>query len=215
MELDASFNSLTYLPTNIGHELLNLQKLIIKLNKIRSLPSSVCDMRSLKYLDAHFNELRGLPKAIGKLSKLEVLNLSSNFSDLTELPESFCDLTNLRELDLSNNQIHALPDTFGRLESLTKLNLEHNPIEVPPVEIINQGIEAIKTFMAKRWIDILVEEDRESVIESQEEGQNGWLTRSTSWLKNVSGSVTEIVGSAMLSPRALSPKDAAYLDQQL
>ena len=89
VELDAGFNSLTYLPTNIGYELLNLQKLMIQLNKIRSLPSSVCEMKSLRYLDAHFNELRGLPIAIGKLTNLEVLNLSSNFSDLRELPETY------------------------------------------------------------------------------------------------------------------------------
>ncbi|CAB4289070.1 unnamed protein product [Prunus armeniaca] len=65
-------------------------------------------MRSLRYLDVHFNELRGLPYAIGRLTTHEVLNLSSNFSDLTELPESIGDQTSLRELDLRNNQIRAL-----------------------------------------------------------------------------------------------------------
>ncbi|XP_027333745.1 plant intracellular Ras-group-related LRR protein 9-like [Abrus precatorius] len=212
VELNASFNGLSYLPTNIGFELGNLQKLMIQLNKIRSLPSSICEMKSLRYLDAHFNELHGLPIAIGKLTSLEVINLSSNFSDLQELPETFGDLISLRELDLSNNQIHALPDTFGRLHNLTKLNLEQNPLEVPPVEIVNQGVQAIKSFMAQRWIDILAEEERKSTHELQEQGENGWLTRSTSWLKNVSGNVTEYIGTTMMSPR--SPKDA-YLDQQL
>ncbi|KAF7806037.1 plant intracellular Ras-group-related LRR protein 9-like [Senna tora] len=216
VELDASFNSLTYLPTHIGYELINLHKLSIQLNKIRSLPSSVCEMRSLRYLDAHFNELHGLPIAIGKLTNLEVLNLSSNFSDLRELPETFGDLTNLRELDLSNNQIHALPDTFGRLDYLVKLNLEQNPLELPPMEIVNEGVEAVKTYMAKRWLDILVEEERKSMHEMQEQAQAGWLTRTTSWLKGyvsgVSGNVTEYLGSAIGTPKA--PKDP-YLDQQL
>jgi len=207
VELDAGFNSLTYLPTNIGYELLNLQKLMIQLNKIRSLPSSVCEMKSLRYLDAHFNELRGLPIAIGKLTNLEVLNLSSNFSDLRELPETFGDLISLRELDLSNNQIHALPDTFGRLDSLTKLNLDQNPVEVPPMEIVNQGVQAVKSFMVQRWIDILAEEERKSTQVLQE-GENDWLTRSTSWLKNVSENVTEMI----MSPR--TPKES-FLDQQL
>ncbi|KAI9087588.1 hypothetical protein K1719_030458 [Acacia pycnantha] len=215
VELDVSFNGLTYLPTNIGLELVNLQKLSIQLNKIRSFPSSVCEMRALRYLDAHFNELHGLPIAIGKLTNLEVLNLSSNFSDLSELPDTFGDLTNLRELDLSNNQIHALPDTFGRLDNLVKLNLEQNPLELPPKEIVNEGVEAIKTFMAKRWVDILLEEERKS-HEIQELAEGGWLTRSTSWLKNyasnISGSVTEYLGSAIGSPR--TPRDPC-LDQQL
>ncbi|XP_061343600.1 plant intracellular Ras-group-related LRR protein 9-like isoform X2 [Gastrolobium bilobum] len=215
VELDVSFNSLSYLPTNIGYELPNLQKLMIQLNKIRSLPSSICELKSLRYLDAHFNELRGLPIAVGRLTNLEVLNLSSNFSDLKELPETFGDLTNLRELDLSNNQIHALPDTFGRLDNLLKLNLQQNPLEMPPMEIVNQGVQAIKTFMAKRWVDILMEEERKSSNEMQEQGQGGWLTRSTSWLKNASENVIGYLGTAVGSPMSpKSPRDA-YLDQQL
>ena len=208
VELDASFNSITYLPTNIGYELVNLERLLIQLNKIRSLPTSVCEMKSLRYLDAHFNELRGLPLAIGKLTKLEVLNLSSNFSDLTELPDTFGDLTNLRELDLSNNQIHALPDTFGRLDNLTKLNLDQNPLEIPPKEVVNEGVEAVKDFMAKRWLEILMEEEKRCMLEVQEQQQTGWLNRSTSWVKSYVSGVTEYLAS----PK--STRDS-YLDQQL
>ncbi|OIV97150.1 hypothetical protein TanjilG_28901 [Lupinus angustifolius] len=210
--LDASFNNLSYLPTNIGYELPNLEKLMIQLNKIRYLPSSVCEMKSLRYLDARVNELHGLPIAIGRLTTLEVLNLSSNFADLKELPETFGDLTNLRELDLSNNQILALPDTFGRLDNLTKLNLEHNPLELPPLEIVNQGVEAIKTFMAKRWIDILAEEERKSSHEMQVQEQSSWLTRSTSWLKSISGNVIGHFGS---SKSSYKPPSDAFLHQQL
>ncbi|KAF9671608.1 hypothetical protein SADUNF_Sadunf12G0065200 [Salix dunnii] len=211
LELDVSFNRLTYLPTNIGYEMLNLQRLSIQLNKICSLPTSICEMRSLYYLDAHFNELHGLPLAIGKLENLEILNLSSNFSDLKELPETFGDLMNLKELDLSNNQISALPDTFGRLDNLTKLNLDQNPLVIPPAEVVKEGVEAVKTFMAKRWLDILVEEERKSMLEVQEQAQTGWLTRSTSWLKTYASGVSETV-SGILSPRG--PRDP-YLDQQL
>ncbi|KAF7838279.1 plant intracellular Ras-group-related LRR protein 9-like [Senna tora] len=204
VELDASFNQLKYLPTNIGYELQHLEKLMIFLNKIRSFPSSVCEMRSLRYLDAHFNELHGLPSAFGRLTNLEVLNLSSNFSDLQELPETFGDLIKLKELDLSNNQISALPNTFGRLDSLSKLNLEQNPLEVPPKEIVKQGVQAVRNYMTRRWVDILNEEER-SRVEMQEQEQMGWLTRSTSWLKNVSESVSG-------SPR--DPKES-YLQEQL
>ncbi|XP_057952025.1 plant intracellular Ras-group-related LRR protein 9-like [Malania oleifera] len=213
IELDVSFNGLTYLPTNIGFELANLRRLSVQLNKIRSLPSSVCDMRSLRHLDAHFNELHGLPHAIGRLTNLEILNLSSNFSDMTELPDTIGDLTNLRELDLSNNQIRALPVTFGRLDNLTKLNLDQNPLVIPPMEVVNQGVEAVKVFMAKRWLDMLVEEEQRSVLEMKEQTQTGWLSRSTSWLNNfvsgVSGSVSGYLGSP-----GKSPKDP-FLDQQL
>ncbi|KAL4193403.1 hypothetical protein AMTRI_Chr06g176710 [Amborella trichopoda] len=213
VELDASFNQLTFLPTNIGYELVNLQRLSVHLNKIRSLPSSVSEMRSLRHLDLHFNELRSLPQSIGRLANLEYLNLSSNFSDLTGLPLTIGDLTNLKELDLSNNQIHALPDTFGRLEKLTKLNLDQNPLVIPPMEIVNQGVEAVKEYMAKRWLDILLEEERKSMVQENNQAQTGWLIRSTSWLNNfvhgITGNVAEYLGTEGKSPRD------PYLDQQL
>ncbi|KAG8064768.1 hypothetical protein GUJ93_ZPchr0004g38718 [Zizania palustris] len=212
IELDVSYNGLTYLPTNIGYELVNLQKLWVYMNKLRSLPSSICEMESLYLLDAHFNELCGLPSAIGKLSSLEILNLSSNFSDMKELPASFGDLLNLRELDLSNNQIHHLPDSFGRLDKLEKLNLEQNPLVMPPVDIGNKGVDAVKEYMAKRWLDILLEEEQKCIaaVESPHAPTPtaAWLARSVSWVSDVSGS---LVG--YLSGENKTEKDA-YLDQQ-
>ncbi|KAH7858164.1 hypothetical protein Vadar_020726 [Vaccinium darrowii] len=213
VELDASFNKLAYLPTNIGFELVKLRRLSIQLNKLRSLPNSICEMVSLQILDVHFNELRGLPLAIGRLINLEILNLSSNFSDLTELPDTLGDLTNLKELDLSNNQIHALPDTFGRLDKLIKLNLEENPLVIPPMEVVNEGVEAVKLFMAKRWLDILVEEERRSMLEVKEPAETGWLTRSKSWLSTVASAVSGSV-SGYLGNMGKSSADP-YLNQQL
>ncbi|XP_065875620.1 plant intracellular Ras-group-related LRR protein 3 [Euphorbia lathyris] len=213
VELDASFNNLMSLPNNIGYGLGNLEKLSIQLNKIRFLPSSVCDMKSLRYLDVHFNELHGLPNAIGKLTNLEVLNLSSNFSDLTELPETISDLVNLKELNLSNNQIRALPDSFGRLENLTSLNLDENPLVVPPKEIASSGVEAVREFMQKRWLDMIAEEHQRRLLEAsqQQEQQSGWLAWGNSLLNNfvsgVSGSVSGYLGGkAQRDP---------LLDQQL
>ncbi|CAN6464449.1 unnamed protein product [Victoria cruziana] len=212
VELDVSFNELTYLPTNLGYELANLQKLLVHLNKIRSLPSSVCEMRSLQQLDAHFNELCGLPFAIGRLTNLEVLNVSSNFSDLKELPESIGDMTNLKELDISNNQIHVLPYSFGRLENLVKLNLDQNPLVIPPAEVVRQGVEAVKEYMAKRWVDLLLEEEHKSVLEANAEAPTGLLSRSTSfvnsWVSRFAGSVAGYLSTTG------EPKDP-LLDQQL
>lgn len=213
MELDASFNELVYLPTNIGYELVNLQKLLVHLNKLCSLPTSICEMRSLRHLDAHFNELCGLPPAIGRLTNLEILNVSSNFNDLTELPDTIGDLINLKELDLSNNQIHALPGTFGRLDKLTKLNLDQNPLVIPPMDIVNIGVEAVKEYMAKRWLDMLVAEEERSMLEINEQSQTGWLTRSTSWLNNWASTVSESVAGYMgTGPKA---NRDPFLDQQL
>ena len=163
-------------------------------------------MKSLQHLDLHFNELGGLPPTIGKLTNLEILNLSSNFSDLTELPATISDLINLKELDLSNNQIHALPDTFGRLMNLAKLNVEHNPLTIPPKEIVAGGVVAIKGYMAKRWADILLEEQHKNMTQVQEQPQASLFTRSTAWL---SGAVSGYFGSTGKS------NEDPYLNQQL
>lgn len=172
-------------------------------------------MVSLRLLDAHFNELRGLPSSIGKLKNLETLNVSSNFSDLQELPITFGDLSNLRELDLSNNQIHSLPDTFGRLENLEKINLDQNPLSEPPAEVISQGVDAVKEYMSKRWLQILIEEEErekrmaEEAAMQQSPQKMGWLTRSVSSVSKLAGNVAEY-----LSPRANRPNHESYLDQQ-
>lgn len=207
--MNASFNKLTYLPTNIGFELVNLKKLSVSLNKIRSLPTSIGEMKSLQILDLRFNELGGIPHTIGKLTNLEILNLSSNFSDLTELPETISDLSSLNELDLSNNQIHALPDTFGRLVSLNKLNVEQNPLVIPPKEVVAEGVVAIKAYMARRWADILEEERQKSMNQVQVQQDVSILTRSTSWLSNVVSNVSGYFGGAAKS------NDDPYLNQQL
>ena len=201
VELDASYNALAYLPTGIGLELVHLQTLRVHLNKLRSLPSSVCEMRSLRLLDAHFNELRGLPAAIGRLSALETLNLSSNFSDMRDLPPSFGDLAGLRELDLSNNQIRALPDCFGRLGRLERLCLDQNPLAVPPPEVVDKGVGAVKEYMAARWAEAVAEEERRrlcaaAVAESPKASTpREWLTRSVSSLSTwVSDVTVKVVG---------------------
>ncbi|KAI3673554.1 hypothetical protein L6452_39677 [Arctium lappa] len=210
VEFDAGFNKLTYLPTKIGHELVNLKKLAIPLNKVRNFPTSIGEMKSLQYLDAHFNELRGLPKSIGKLSNLEVLNLGSNFSDLTELPDTIGDLTNLKELDVSNNQLQELPMTFGRLDKLQKLNVDQNPLVIPPKEVVAEGIGAVKVYMAQRWFDMLVEEEEKSRREAEAMAKASWLTRSTSWL---AGAVFGAAGTASLYFGAGESEDP-YLEEE-
>ncbi|KAJ1279768.1 hypothetical protein BS78_04G180700 [Paspalum vaginatum] len=216
VELDANYNALVYLPTGIGHELVHLQTLRVHLNKLRSLPSSVCEMRSLRLLDAHFNELRGLPADIGRLSSLETLDLSSNFSDMRDLPPSFGDLAGLRELDLSNNQIRALPDCFGRLGRLERLRLDQNPLAVPPPEVVADGVAAVKEYMARRWAEAVAEEERRraSAAAAEESPKAStpreWLTRSVSSLSTwVSDVTVKVVGQDKVA------EEDEFLQQQL
>lgn len=163
------------MPANIGYGLVNLQKLSIHLNKLKALPNSICEMKSLKILDAHLNSIHGLPHAIGRLTKLEVLNVSSNFTNLTEVPESIGDLANLRELDISNNQIRVIPETIYQLENVIKLNIDQNPLVIPPIDIVNKGVQAIKEYMLKRRFSLLEAEQQRSFLAKKEAAETGWI----------------------------------------
>ncbi|KAL8217532.1 hypothetical protein R6Q57_020905 [Mikania cordata] len=176
VEFDASLNMIKHLPTNIGYGLVNLKKLLMPLNKLQSIPTSIGEMASLQILDVHFNELKGLPTSIGMLTKLETLNVSSNFNDLTCLPDTIGNLTSLRELDICNNQIQQLPITFGRLANLTRLSLDHNPLEIPPQEVVDEGVEAVKVYMSKKLYDFIVEGEKKMMWEREEQAQTGWFT---------------------------------------
>ncbi|KAI7749254.1 hypothetical protein M8C21_030898, partial [Ambrosia artemisiifolia] len=183
VELHASFNNLNFLPTNFGYGLTNLKLLSISLNELRFLPTTISELESLKYLDVHFNKLHGIPSSVGKLTNLETLNLSSNFSNLTELPDAITDLANLKELDLSNNQIQVLPESFGQLQSLTKLNLDQNPLVVPPMEIVVKGTDAVKSFMIKWRLENIAAEEQRRLVERNDGNQDGWLSWGTNMLE--------------------------------
>ena len=95
---------------------------------------------------------------------------------------------------------------------LTKLNLDQNPIIVPPIEVVNQGAEAVKEFMAKWWLDLIEEAQQKSMSETQnQQAQTGWLAWGASLLNNVA-EVSESVAEYFGAKKA--PRDP-WLDQQL
>ncbi|KAG0579936.1 hypothetical protein M758_4G137400 [Ceratodon purpureus] len=232
VEFIANFNQLEVWPSDFGFQLNNLQTLSLHLNKISSLPPSIGELRALRFLDVHFNKLRGLPSTIGNLSNLTVLDVSSNFRDFAALPDSVGDLVSLTEMDLSFNQIHELPISMGRLTNLRKLKLEENPLMVPPMEVVEQGHEALMQYMAKLWSESLKTEEEKNLAKSSSFGRafqgngstEGWIpawaggSLVNSWLGKVqAGGLGSLLGGGKpSSPRAKTQStDDSYLDQEL
>ena len=52
----------------------------------------------------------------------------------------------LEILDLSWSRLKEIPESITQLQSLTTLDLSDNPIEIPPLEIVEKGIGAIREY---------------------------------------------------------------------
>ncbi|XP_031375480.1 receptor-like protein 52 [Punica granatum] len=90
------------------------------------IPSSICQLSSLRDLDLSDNRLGTIPRCFGKLSNLSYLDLfSNNFTG--EIPSSICQLSSLRDLDLSYNRlVGTIPRCFGKLSNLSDLFISSN-----------------------------------------------------------------------------------------
>ncbi|MCF3603532.1 COR domain-containing protein [Planktothrix agardhii] len=140
-------NRLTSVPESITR-LTNLSQLDLSLNQLTSVPESITRLTNLSVLDLGFNPLTSVPESITRLTNLSTLNLRSN--QLTSVPESITLLTNLSQLNLGDNQLTSVPESITRLTNLSTLDLSDNPLEDPPIEIANQGINAIREYFRQK-----------------------------------------------------------------
>lgn len=85
--------------------------------------------------------------------------------------------------------------------------MDGNPLEIPPMDIVNKGVEAVKEFMAKRWQDYLLEEERR-MPEMSKKSQAGWM----SWLNDLVSGVSQSLTSHF---RGAKTTRDPYLDQML
>ncbi|XP_019086284.1 PREDICTED: receptor-like protein 12 [Camelina sativa] len=85
-----------------------------------------------KTIDVSGNRLEGdIPKSIGMLKELIVLNMSNN-AFTGHIPPSLSKLTNLQSLDLSQNRLSGkIPPELGKLTFLEWMNFSYNRLEGP------------------------------------------------------------------------------------
>uniref|UniRef100_A0A2L2YLK1 Insulin-like growth factor-binding protein complex acid labile subunit n=1 Tax=Parasteatoda tepidariorum TaxID=114398 RepID=A0A2L2YLK1_PARTP len=111
---------------------ITISNLEVSYNKIEDIDGDVFDTlgESLVTLNLEGNNLKNVPSAINKLSKLQYLNLANN--QITVLPaNAFSGLPGVKELRLDGNKINKIfPGAFNNiLRSLDKLHLQHNKIQ--------------------------------------------------------------------------------------
>ena len=103
--------------------------------KTSTLPKSIGNLSSLQVLELGYNKVMTLPKSIGNLKSLKTLGIYYN--KLMTLPESIGDLKSLTYFDLRNNQLSTLPESIGNLSSLQTLHLVNNQLSTLPESIGN------------------------------------------------------------------------------
>ena len=120
--------SLTEIHEDIKY-LTNLQSLFLCRNKLGSIPKVIGSIQSLKVLDVSVNNLTVLPDEITQLPNLNTLNVSCN--SLVCLPEGLSKCSKLYHLNISKNNITSFPSDFysDRLDLLSTVIAYDNAIE--------------------------------------------------------------------------------------
>jgi Leucine-rich repeat (LRR) protein len=115
-------------------DLYLLDKLILKYCKIPILPKEIGILINLKVLDLlDYGCIKLLPKEIGQLINLKILYLSNN--KLIKLPKEIGNLINLKKLYLDENELTKLPKEIGNLINLKILEIDYNKLTSLPKEI--------------------------------------------------------------------------------
>lgn len=123
--LDLSKKNLTQVP-NLLSKLDNLQYLYLEGNELSDLPENFFSLfQSLKWLDLRNNKLTSIPS------------------------QDLANHCNLRYLLLENNFLKTIPIEIAHIKTLTALNLSNNPIEFPPIEVIEKGVKFTQEYLKK------------------------------------------------------------------
>jgi len=97
------------------------------------LPSEIGKMKNLEVLILNSHLFKTVPSSIGELKALKYLNIAK--SDLTHLPAEITKLTNLRCLDLTNSDLEALPTNLGNMKALERILLKSSYVKEVPSSI--------------------------------------------------------------------------------
>lgn len=103
---------------------------------LNEIPEEVFKLQNLKILILSGNPLEKIPKEIGLLTQLQVLQLADCGLFDDSLPEDIATLQ-LEELTLSNNGLTGF-DLLTKIATLKRLNISGNDIMTLPQEV-SQG----------------------------------------------------------------------------
>ena len=128
--LDIRFNKVTKLPDNVS-VCLRMKTLRVSHNKIRRLNRAIGALAMMTTLDVSHNILRRLPSSVVQCKSLEYLECEHN--ELLSLPIDVGLLCNLQEIRTNNNKLSQLPLSIHVLQKLRTIRFHMNPLtNIPP-----------------------------------------------------------------------------------
>ena len=100
--------------------------------RIKAIPAGISNLKKLQCLSVAGCDLRSLPKELGALKQLEVLDISWNKAlgaapDDVAFPKELKGMKSLRELNLRNCGLRRVPAFVRELSSLEEICLGNNP----------------------------------------------------------------------------------------
>lgn len=126
----------------LGSSILDLSR-----KDLQTLPEELLELTHVEYMYLEGNNIAFLPDEFFKFfPKLKWLDLRNN--ELSRIPSIF--LSNhqcLRNLLLEGNNLRDLPLELGLVRSLHGLNITDNPLDFPPLEIIEKGTQNVLAFL--------------------------------------------------------------------
>lgn len=100
---------------------------------MKSLPRELGYLKNLSVLNVSNNLIEEIPDTVAFLSKLKALNVSQN--KLVQLPPSIGNLPKLVIIIANNNNLKSLPRQFKNLINLVSLDVSNNPLKSLPAEV--------------------------------------------------------------------------------
>ena len=70
-----------------------------------------------------------------------------------KLPAWIGDLRDVRRLMFGNNNLTTLPFKIGYLKNLEELQVFNNPLEYPPYELINEGMDQLQWALRRKYLE--------------------------------------------------------------
>ncbi|XP_078583947.1 uncharacterized protein LOC144866451 [Branchiostoma floridae x Branchiostoma japonicum] len=113
--------------------------------KFDIVPDEVGNLQHLWLLSLENNLLKTLPSTMRHLHSLREVHVWNNKFDT--FPEVLCEVPAIEKLDICDNNITRLPTALYRADKLKDLDVSRNPLTYPPQEVCKQGTGAIMAFL--------------------------------------------------------------------